>query len=209
MIVGIERFVVWQIDETAGMDTAWATVRGTQLMAEGRAAGQRPYPWWTSYTLETTDEFVTARVRIESRWTDGSASLDLVREPSTGWTVNDEPRPDLEDALDCDIGACPLTNTMPVLRHGLLDQPGDHRLLMAFVEIPGLRVVPSHQRYTHVRPGEPDGAVVTYRSGSFRSDLVFDRDGFVLDYPQLGRRHDPSRGHEGIRTRGPGSARPE
>jgi uncharacterized protein len=203
-----QQLLVWQIDETAGMDTAWATIGDGRLVADGRAAGQRPYPWWTSYRVETGDDYVTARVQMESRWSDGAATLELVRDPDTGWAVNGEPRPDLVDALDCDIGACPLTNTMPVLRHRLLERPGDHHFLMAFIEVPSLRVVPSRQRYTHVRPGGPDGAVITYRSGSFRSDLVFDREGFVLDYPKLGRRFEPARRDESIRTSGPGSARP-
>jgi hypothetical protein len=183
----LERFLVWTIDETAGFDAAWATLDGTRLRAAGRQVGQRPEPWWTAYELETGDDFVTARVAIESRWSDGAASLELLRDAS-GWTVNGEARPDLAGALDCDLAACPLTNTMPVLRHRLLEEPADLEFLMAFIEVPELRVVPSVQRYTHVRPLDGGGAVITYRSDSFRSDLVVDRDGFVLDYPQRGRR---------------------
>ena len=186
-----ERFLVWQIDETAGFDSAWAEISGTRMVAKGRAVGQLPMPFWTEYWLETADDFVTARVRAESRWEGGAASLDLRRDPASGWTVNGELRSDLAAALDCDLGACPLTNTMPALRHDLLRAPSDLHLLMAFIEVPGLEVVPSRQRYTHVRPGDPSGAVIKYRSGSFESDLVFDEEGFVLDYPQLGRRIRP------------------
>jgi uncharacterized protein len=206
--VAFDRLLIWEVDETAGMDSAWVTIHGSTLAAEGRAAGLRPHPWWTSYSLETGDDFVTARVRVDSRWPGGSASLDLIRDPNTGWFANGQHRPDLADALDCDLSACPLTNTMPVLRHGLLAAPGDVRLVMAFIEVPTLRVVASHQRYSHVRTGSPDGAVITYRSGSFRSDLVFDRDGFVLDYPQLGRRFEPRQVDERVRAGGPGSVRP-
>jgi hypothetical protein len=39
---------------------------------------------------------------------------------------------------------------MPVLRHDLLRLPGDHEFLMAFIEIPSLRVVPRRERYTHL-----------------------------------------------------------
>jgi hypothetical protein len=185
------RLLVWQIDETAGFDSAWAEVHGSRLTAEGRAVGQGPIPWWTTYRLDTDDDFVTAHVSVESRWAGGGATLELTR-TGDGWSVNGEPRPDLAEALDCDLGACPLTNTMPVLRHRLLDSPGDLELLMAFIEVPALRVVPSRQRYTHVRSLADDGAVITYRSGSFRSDLTFDADGFVVDYPQLGRRIVPA-----------------
>ena len=188
------RFLAWQIDETLGFDSAWAELDGRRLVAEGRTAGQLPRPYWIDYRLETGDELVTARVQAEARWEGGSASLDLRRDPVEGWSVDGEARPDLAEALDCDLGACPLTNTMPVLRHDLLRMPGDHQFLMAFINVPSLRVVPSRQRYTHIRPGDPSGAVIKYRSGSFESDLVFDADGFVLEYPRLGRRVPPRQG---------------
>ena len=187
----LDRFLAWQIDATAGFDTAWVSLEGRRLVAEGRTAGQLPAPYWTEYRLETGDDFITASVHVESRWREGAASLDLERDPSGGWAVNGAARSDLAMALDCDLAGCPLTNTMPVLRHELLRRPGDHQLLMAFIEVPSLRVVPSRQRYTHVRAGDPAGAVIKYRSDSFESDLVFDGDGFVLVYPQLGRRVQP------------------
>lgn len=190
-MTGRRRFLAWQIDETSGFDSAWAEIEGTRLTAEGRTVGQVPRPWWIEYRLETGDDFVTARLEAEARWEDGAASLDLRRDPAAGWTVNGDARADLAEAFDCDLGMCPLTNTMPVLRHQLLRQPGDYDLLMAFIQVPSLRVVPSRQRYTQVRAGDPAGAVIKYRSGSFESDLVFDAEGFVHDYPQLGRRVPP------------------
>jgi hypothetical protein len=33
--------------------------------------------------------------------------------------------------------------------------------------------------------------VVRYRSDSIASDLTIDRDGFVIEYPKLGRRLEP------------------
>jgi hypothetical protein len=180
------RMLSWAIDETDGFDTAWVSIEGSRLVAEGRAAGLRPEPYWISYRLETGDAFVTRRLAVEARTAAGATHLDLRQEDGT-WSVGDRPRPDLDGALDCDLAACPLTNTMPILRHALHREAGDHRLRMAFVEVPSLRVVPSEQRYTHLeRRG--DGAVVRFRSGSFLSDLEIDGDGFVVVYPQLGRR---------------------
>lgn len=202
------RFLAWEIDETSGFDSAWAELRDRRLLAEGRIVAQLPVPCWADYSVETGADFVTARVHVEARWEGGSAGLELRREADSGWIVNGEPRPDLAAALDCDLAGCPLTNTMPVLRHDLLQLPGDHHFLMAFIELPGLRVVPSQQRYTHLKAGQPSGAVIKYRSGSFESDLVFDEDGFVLVYPQLGRRVEPRAPRDGLRERGPGTVRP-
>ena len=181
--------LVWAIDDTAGFDTAWATLEDGRLRAEGRAVGLRPRPVWIDYRLETGDAFVTRAMDVEARWDGGSASLRL-RNDDGAWTVNGEPRPDLDGALDCDLAACPLTNTMPILRHGLHRGPGDHELLMAFIRVPTLEVTPNRQRYTFLRRADA-GAQVRYASGSFRSDLTIDEDGFVLDYPQLGRRIPP------------------
>lgn len=204
----MDRLLIWSIDETSGFDTAWATIDGDHLSAEGRASGLLPEPYWLSYALETGPAYVTRRVTIESRWIGGLSSLELACD-NNGWTVNGEGRPEFDDALDCDIAACPLTNTMPILRHNLHREGGDHQFVMVFIEVPRLEVVVSRHRYTHLRATDAGGAIVRYRSGSFQSDLVIDRDGFVVDYPQLGRRLLPHSPTAGIRSRGPGSARPE
>jgi hypothetical protein len=80
-----------------------------------------------------------------------------------------------------------LTNTMPVLRHGLHRGPGEQEFLMAWVAVPSLTVRRSRQTYTHLeRTGR--GGRVRFVSGAFRSDLEFDADGCVVDYPGLARR---------------------
>jgi hypothetical protein len=188
-VTSAARLLVWEIDDIAGFDAAWATLEAGRLGAEGRAVWQRPRPVWIDYRLQTGDRFVTRAMDVEARWDGGSASLRL-RNDDGAWTVNGEPRPDLDGALDCDLAECPLTNTMPVLRHGLHRGPGDHELLMAFITIPTLEVTPNRQRYTFLHRVDA-GARVRYASGSFRSDLTIDDDGFVLDYPQLGRRIQP------------------
>jgi len=183
------RLLVWEIDETAGFDSAWATLEEGRLRADGHAVWQRPRPVRIDYRLQTAEAFVTRAMDVEARWDGGSASLRL-RNEDGAWTVNGEPRPDLDGAQDCDLAACPLTNTMPILRHGLQREAGDHELLMAFIQVPTLEVTPNRQRYTFLRRLEA-GTQVRYSSGRFRSDLTIDEDGFVLDYPQLGRRIGP------------------
>ncbi len=201
-----ERMLLWSIHETAGVDSAWARLEDDRLTADGRIAALRPRPHWATYRLETAGAWVTSRLAVETRWEGGSASLDLRREDGR-WTVNGDERPDLDRALDCDLAGCPLTNTMPVLRHRLIEDAGDHELRMAFVEVPSLRVRVSVQRYTHLRRLDDGSAVVRYRSGSFMSDLTIDPDGFVIDYPGLGRRLEAPRAEAADRVAGPGSAR--
>ena len=185
------RLLVWSVAATAGFDAAWASLDGDRLTAEGEAVGQEPGAYSLRYRLETDTSWVTRRLTVESRALDGTATLDLRREDGV-WTVDGTVRSDLAEALDCDLAACPLTNTMPILRHDLHRTPGDVTFLMAFVDVPSLRVVPSRQRYVTIRAGSPDApAVVGYRSDGFASDLEIDDAGFVLVYPKLGRRIGP------------------
>jgi hypothetical protein len=92
-------------------------------------------------------------------------------------------------ALDCDIALSPLTNSMPVLRHGLLEGGGPLDFVMAWVSVPDLSIHPSGQRYTFVRR-EGDNSIVRYESSSrdFVAELTFDPDGLVIAYPGIGAR---------------------
>lgn len=96
----------------------------------------------------------------------------------------------LDGALDCDLGLSPLTNSMPALRHGLMDGDGTAELLMAWVSVPDLSVHASPQRYTAVRDLRDGGRLIRFESldSTFTAELAYDADGLVVDYPGIGRR---------------------
>ena len=146
-------------------------------------------------------DFITSGLLVTTKGQGWSRNLDLRRSPSGGWTIRTEsegflalPEPggdeaEIYEALDCDLGFSPLTNSMPVLRHDLLDGGGPLDFVMAWVSVPDLAVYASRQQYTFVRTSG-DVAVVRYRSldSKFVADLTFDSDGLVVDYPGIGRR---------------------
>jgi uncharacterized protein len=94
----------------------------------------------------------------------------------------------LSEALDCDLTLSPLTNSMPVLRHCMLDGGGPLEFLMAWVSVPDLSVHASPQRYTFVR-GVDGFSVIRYESSprDFVAEIIFDGDGIVVDYPGIAR----------------------
>jgi hypothetical protein len=96
----------------------------------------------------------------------------------------------LDGALDCDLGLSPLTNSMPALRHGLLEGDGTADLLMAWVSVPDLSVHAAPQRYTALRDLADGGRLIRFESldSTFTAELAFDADGLVVDYPGIGRR---------------------
>lgn len=90
---------------------------------------------------------------------------------------------DLDGADFFDLGWSPLFNSLPVIRDGLLEtgQPCDY--VMRLVDVPSLEVSVSEQRYEPLGDG-----VVRFRAGAFVSEITFDSDGFVVNYPGIGAR---------------------
>ncbi|GAB2712778.1 putative glycolipid-binding domain-containing protein [Streptomyces bullii] len=184
------RVLTWDVTASRGYETAWVDFDGGTLRARGRAVGTTPEPYWISYELDTAEGLVTRRLLVTAETAARTRTLDLRHDGRGGWTADGERLPGMDGALDCDLGLCPLTNTMPVLRHGLHRAPGEQEFLMAWVSVPGLTVRRSRQTYTHLaRTG--GGGRVRFASGTFRSDLEFDADGLVVEYPGLARRLTP------------------
>jgi uncharacterized protein len=179
------RAVAWTKDDPPGMELAEVRLTDTLLAASGVAIGSDPVPYRLEYSLVAEEDFVTTGLRAETRGEGLHNTLDLWRSEEGRWTVNGEDLPELEGALDCDLGLSPLTNSMPVLRHALLHQADSFDFVMAWVSVPDLALHASPQRYT----GLGDG-VVRFESldDSFTADITFDDDGLVLDYPGIARR---------------------
>lgn len=177
------RVITWEVSESKGIETAWIEFADDVLRGRGRAVGTVPEPYWISYELDTSQAFVTRRLRVTVESAGGVRTLDLRHDGAGRWAADGEHLPDVEGALDCDLGLSPLTNTMPVLRHGLHLAPAEREFLMAWVSVPDLAVLPSRQTYTHL--GERR---VRFVSDDFRRDIRFDDDGFVVDYPGLATR---------------------
>jgi hypothetical protein len=162
------RLYAWQgpgIFEVAFVELAEdrLTARGTQLRAH----------YSLSYVVETSNAFVSERLRAEVETVRGAGTLELRRGT----------KPLRDEVLDLDLQASPLFNSLPVLRDRL-HEGGDARdYVMAFVSVPELSVGRSVQRYVPL-----ERRVVRYRSGTFTADIEFDADGFVVRYPGLAER---------------------
>jgi hypothetical protein len=196
------RSVVWAKRSAIGLEFAEVTLPPDALDAVGVAIGSEPMPYRLDYALETTAGFITTRLYLTARGEGWRRTLDLQRSADGGWTATGEAEGSLElpppggdtsgldGALDCDLQESPLTNTMPVLRHGLLEQDGSFDFVMAWVAVPSLAVHASPQRYTAIG-SEPDGKRLIRYEGlgsDFTAELTFDADGLVIDYPGLGHR---------------------
>jgi uncharacterized protein len=196
------RVLAWIGPEPVRMDAAHAALGPDRLDARGTSVTA---DYALDWTLETGPAWATRRLSVRARGDGWSRSLELARDDAGAWSAlrrEDDGPPDalaaagLERAVDCDLGLCPFTNTMPVLRHGLV--PAARRgetlsleFVMAWVGVPELTVRASEQRYTTLGPAPDGGALIEYASGDFRAAIAFDADGLVRDYPGLGTRLAP------------------
>lgn len=193
--------VAWVKDDPFGVEFADIELATDRLTAEGVAIGTRPIPYRLDYKVETAAGFVTSRLRVTSRGQGWRRTLDLRRSEAGVWNLAARGEGDLHlppgggdplslaDALDCDLGLSPVTNVMPILRHGLLSGGGPVELITAWVSVPDLRVQPDGQRYSYLREGS-DHRVIRYEAtdGSFVADITVAEDGIVIDYPGIARR---------------------
>lgn len=193
----------------AGLDAFRAEVAEVELevdrlAATGTQLGADPVGYRLDYRLETEAGFVTSLLHVDVRADGWTRSLELRRDGEGVWEcrATSEGRTELPPpggevaplagALDCDLGLSPLTNVMPVRRHGIHAGGGPHDFTMAWVSVPDLALHPSRQRYEFVR-ATPAGGVVRYAClpRGFSGELELDAEGFVIRYPELAERRYP------------------
>jgi hypothetical protein len=185
----MERLALWRGTDEWRAEAAWVQMEDDRLSAHGTQLGSTPESYRLDYSLRTGPEFVTDTLELSLLMGGALRRRLLARRPDGSWTVDNEPVPDAEGALDCDLGLCPLTNTMPVLRHGLLAPGAEPRdFVMAWVAVPDLTVHRSDQRYEPI-----DERHVRYVGvgTDFVAELEYDEDGLVLNYPEMAERVNP------------------
>lgn len=198
-ILTMERTYKWEHVETPLIrNEAAVHFLGAGLNASGVQYGDGYEATWE---LRAAENWVTERVSVNVEGDGWGRSLELLRSEQGVWSAEtneegaqpeDLPSPgivqsaDLKAALDCDLGLCPLTNTMPIRRLTLLEtQVPKTQLIMAWIDMPSLQVIASDQYYSSV-----DAETVRYKSGTRGVDveLEVDGDGVVVHYPDLARR---------------------
>jgi len=189
---------VWTKEEGLGTELGEIEISHGTLSASGFAIGTDPEPYRLEYHLTTNEAYVTSWLAVRTLGRGWRRALNLVRSRSGVWscTTESEGAPSLaapggdlsglEDALDCDLGLSPLTNSMPVLRHRLHEEAGRFDFVMAWVSVPDLAVSVSRQHYSFVRR-DGTSRIVRYEGAAFRADLEFDEQGVVRTYPGLAR----------------------
>lgn len=184
----MKRQVMWSRSDAPGMEHLALIMRHDEVVADGMVL-----------VVEDGDALrLRYTVRCDSRWrvrgvevsfVDGGRGLSLTADGEGHWFDGSGAAvPALDDCVDVDITATPLTNTLPIRRLAL-ERGESADIKVAYVTIPDLRVAPDEQRYTCL---EADAAGGRYRfeqvGSGFTAVLQVDADGLVEDYPGLFKR---------------------
>jgi hypothetical protein len=126
------RALVWEGVDEPRLELALLDLTPVELRAWVTQLGTSPIPYRLSYELTTATGFQTQELVAVAEGAGWRRRLELRRGPDGAWSSIVESKgeaelhqiedlPDLSDAIDCDVGRSPLTNTLPVLRLGLLE----------------------------------------------------------------------------------------
>jgi hypothetical protein len=199
-----DRLVAWRGPDPLRVDVAAVRLGSDHLTAHGTSTTPDHA---TEYRLQTGTGWVTRQLEVRTRGDGWARTLLLERSTDGEWSAlravegtarsdeDDDARvPDLAGALDCDLGLCPLTNTMPVLRHDLVRWAHEGAgttvdLTTAWVSVPDLVVHASPQTYSALHAVDPGGgAVLGFSSEGFSTAIEVDADGLVVAYPGIALR---------------------
>jgi uncharacterized protein len=177
------------VEARAGFEVVFPSREAGGLRFDGHTTGvEAGQAWGVRYSVLVDDDWRTRRARVVSRSAMGTRELELERDGAQGWLVGGAPVPHVEGCVDVDLEASAFTNAFPVRRLALA--PGQSAEAPAvYVRAPDLRVERLEQSYRRV---EDDGAHKRFEYVSpqfeFEAVLVYDRDGFVVDYPGIAER---------------------
>ena len=141
--------------------------------------------WAVEYVIEVNAVWATRSARIRGRSPVGFCSTLLEADGAGHWLIDGEPAPHLDGCLDVDLEASAMTNALP-MRRMALPVGATAAAPAAYVRAVGLAVERLEQTYARATDQDTsqryDYAAPAF---DFRSRLVYDQSGLVLEYPGI------------------------
>ncbi|MDQ8727321.1 putative glycolipid-binding domain-containing protein [Bradyrhizobium sp. LHD-71] len=153
------------------------TADGVQVTSDLIHAGADPFGLRYSWSLDGS--WRTKSLRISLRREGRDFTCDVERTGASSWSVDGQPRPDLSGCIELDLSATPFCNSLAI-RH--LGATGE--LVVGFIQLPGLSITPSLQRYEAMGPNQWRFVDLGASKG-FTAILTLDSENLVQRYEGL------------------------
>jgi len=162
-----------------GAHDAGCRIEGWTTAIEDGAA------WAVEYVIEVDAVWATRSARIRGRSSVGFCSTLLEADGAGHWLIDGEPAAHLDGCLDVDLEASAMTNALP-MRRMALPVGATAAAPAAYVRAVGLAVERLEQTYARATDQDTsqryDSAAPAF---AFRSRLIYDQSGLVLEYPGI------------------------
>jgi hypothetical protein len=180
---------MWMQWNNLGMEQLHIENSVVGINADGVVVGIREgKPFRVRYQIDTDLQWRVQHLKVELL-NRNSRSLQLKSNGAGHWQKEDgTPIPALDGCVDLDLSATPFTNTLAIRRLAL--QPGEvQELSVVFLAIPEMEFRAVPQRYTCLETNS-QGGIYKYEGlvRNFSVELLIDRDGLVIEYPNAFRR---------------------
>ncbi|RFU21803.1 putative glycolipid-binding domain-containing protein [Geodermatophilus marinus] len=183
------RVVAWRrVDEDAGHSLARVQRRADGWTCHGTEVLAGPGTLLAcGFRVDLDPGWTTRAVEVWSLAAGGERRVGLTADTGRRWWRDGVRAPELDGCTDVDVAATPLTNTFPINRLASLPVGDAVTSAVAWVEVPGLRVLRVDQTYRRLADRRWE-----YRDdahGAF--ELAVDAGGLVLDYAGFATRVAP------------------
>jgi hypothetical protein len=178
--------ILWRRLDVPGHDAASLQMDGDGAVLSGMAAFHEGAPTALAYVVHADREWKTTESHVWGWRGRDAIDVRLHRDSAGTWTLNDELCAEVQGCMDLDLGFTPATNLLPLRRLSLsIGQSAEVR--SAWLEWPDVRLTPLVQRYARRTETEYDYESDLPGGELFRSTLLVQADGWVLDYGGLWR----------------------
>jgi uncharacterized protein len=175
------------VDARVGFEVRFLRREHSLYRLEGySSAVQEGEAWGIRYALTLDEDWVTRSAYVVGQSAQGVHEVRLEGDGNGGWRVDGLPVSQLNGCLDVDLEASACTNALPVRRLGLrIGEQADAPAV--YVRAPTLGVERLEQRYARLGDDADRNVRCDYAAPAFafRTVLVFDQAGLVLDYPGI------------------------
>lgn len=176
----MRRKIFWQRHDLPGHESCSIveSLHGVTLTGDVMVR-ERSISYRIRYVVNCDPMWATLSARVRVLAGKNSTQYELIRGRKR-WTFNGAEAQGVSHCEDVVLAFTPATNCLPIRRFNLqVDESAD--VTAAWLRFPQFTVEPLVQRYTRIA----DDKYQYETAGGFRRVLTVDRDGFVVEYPEL------------------------
>jgi len=178
-----KQIMFWENKNTSGSEYLELSYDDQTIQAESTVLFiENSVPQKVTYRIILDSNWVVKQLYIMNHTQNKTLSLSS-NEGGYWYDDNGDEIQSLRGAVDIDISCTPFTNSLPNNR--LSWTPDEPKLFeMVYISAQDLSVKKVKQMYT-LKHHQEDNRTFHYRSATFESSIIVDKNGFVLEYPEL------------------------